>query len=74
MIGGNALLNCPKCNRIIVDSTIEGGVKIRSRMIIIQDGRAQALCPTCKTTVEVPIAIDVSGLPPSNKVKHVIQT
>lgn len=68
------LLNCPECNRIIVDTTQDGGFKVRSRMIIIHNGQAKALCPTCKTSVSVPLIIDDGKLPPSNKPKHIVQT
>ena len=67
------MLNCPNCNRIIVDSTQDGGVKLRSRMVIFTGGTAHALCPSCKTKVEVPLSIDNSKLPPSDKPMHVIQ-
>ena len=68
------VLHCPKCNRIIVDTTTDGGVKVRSRMIVFNDAGAHALCPTCKTSVEVPLTIDASRLPTSSKPKHVINT
>lgn len=67
------MLNCPKCNRIIVDSTQEGGVKVRSRMIVFNGDAATALCPSCKTSVEVPLTIDTEKLPSlSTKPKHFI--
>ena len=69
------MLNCPKCNRIIVDSTQEGGVKLRSRMIVFNGDVALALCPTCKTQVEVPLTINLDRLPPPNsKLKHFVQS
>jgi hypothetical protein len=67
------LLNCPNCNRIIVDTTNDGGVKVRSRMILIHGDTATAICPSCKTTISVPLMIDVSKLPPSNKPQHFVQ-
>jgi hypothetical protein len=51
------MIYCPHCNRIIMDATQDGGYKLRSRMIIFKDGKATALCPTCKTSVEVPIQL-----------------
>jgi hypothetical protein len=68
------MLKCQQCNRIIVDSTQDGGVKVRSRMIVFHDGRAHALCPTCKTEVEVPLAVDTTKFPPSTKGRHIVQT
>lgn len=57
------MVSCPQCNRIIMDATQDGGFKIRSRMIIFKDGKAIALCPTCKTNVEVPIQLDAVAKP-----------
>jgi len=68
------MLNCPSCNRIIVDTTQEGGYKLRSRMVIFQDNEAYALCPTCKTNVKVPLRLDVSNIPSYGKPKHYIET
>ena len=68
------MLYCPKCNRIVVDVTQDGGVKVRSRMIIFSDNEAHALCPSCKTRVSVPLSVDVSKLPPATKPKHFVQT
>ncbi len=49
------MLNCPKCNRIIMDTTSEGGYKVRSRMLVFtSEGEAQAICPSCKASVPVP--------------------
>lgn len=67
------MLNCPNCNRIIVDTTNDGGIKVRSRMIVFHDDEATAICPSCKTTIGVPLMIDSSKLPPSNKPKHFVQ-
>jgi hypothetical protein len=67
------MVHCPKCNRIIMDSTQDGGYKIRSRMIVFKDGKAIALCPTCKTDVEVPVHLgEVSEAQP--KTKFIIST
>lgn len=65
------MVNCPSCNRIIMDSTNEGGYKLRSRMVLFHEGRAHALCPTCKTKVEVPIHVgSMPEAPP--KPKHIL--
>jgi hypothetical protein len=67
------LLNCPKCSRILIDSTTDGGYKLRTRMVLFNaNGVAEALCPTCKTKVVVPLIIgDLGVVPP--KTKHFIQ-
>lgn len=67
------MLNCPNCNRIVVDTTNDGGVKVRSRMIIFNGSEAHALCPSCKTKVAVPLSVDTSKLPPSDKPIHFVQ-
>ena len=51
------MVQCPECKRIIMDSTQSGGYKIRSRMILFSENKAVAICPTCKTYVEVPIIL-----------------
>jgi ribosomal protein S27E len=68
------MLHCPKCNRIIVDKTPNGGAKVRTRMVIFDEAGAHALCPTCKTSVDIPISIDMSRIPLSLSPKHVIST
>lgn len=67
------MISCPKCQRIIMDETQDGGYKIRSRMLIFKDGKAIALCPTCKNNVEVPVKLGaISEVHP--KTKFVINT
>lgn len=57
------MLYCKKCNRIIMNATKNGGYKIRSRMILFNNGRAEAICPQCKTKNYVPIFLsDAEGL------------
>lgn len=55
------MVTCPKCKRIIMDETQDGGYKLRSRMILFKEGKATALCPTCKTAIEVPIILGEVG-------------
>lgn len=63
------MLNCPNCNRIIMDRTQNGGYKVRSRMLLFSEGKAQALCPTCKVRVEVPILLgDIDSTLPKAKI------
>ena len=62
-------LNCPHCNRIIMDTTSDGGYKIRTRMLLFINNMAMALCPTCKTKIPVPLSLgDVSMLLPKPKI------
>lgn len=68
------MLNCPKCNRIMLDATSDGGMKLRSRMVLFNADGAYALCPTCKTNVQVPLSLDSSNLPPSKKPFYYVQT
>lgn len=48
-----------------MDATQNGGYKLRSRMVLInEDGQAEAICPSCKHRVEVPLLLgSVSPLP-----------
>jgi hypothetical protein len=59
------MLQCGECNRIIMDSTADGGWKLRTRMLLFDDkGQARAVCPTCKTQVSVPVLLgEVHVLP-----------
>jgi hypothetical protein len=51
------MLQCQGCNRIIMDST-ESGWKLRTRMVLFDsEGNAEAICPSCKTRVAVPVHI-----------------
>jgi hypothetical protein len=59
------MVKCPECKRIILDSTQDGGYKLRSRMVLFKNGKAVALCPTCKSTVEVPVILGDVGEPPA---------
>jgi hypothetical protein len=58
-----------------MDSTQDGGFKIRSRMIIFKDGQATALCPTCKESVAVPVTVVDSraSLPKTPKLKILVK-
>lgn len=67
------MLNCPKCNRIVVDMTKDGGVKVRSRMLLFNGTEAHAICPSCKTKVIVPLSVDTSKLPSPNRPQHFVQ-
>lgn len=65
------MIHCPKCNRIVLDTTADGGYKLRTRMILFIDGEAKSICPSCKTKVNVPLVLgDIPPAPP--KPRHVI--
>lgn len=52
------MLQCPECDRIMMDSTDDGGWKLRTRMVLFgPDGGAHAICPSCKTHVPVDIVL-----------------
>lgn len=65
------MLQCPKCRRIIIDRIATGGYKVRSRMILFEGGTAQAICPSCKHRVNVPLSIGEVPEGPSHP-KHYI--
>lgn len=67
------MLNCPKCNRIIVDSTNDGGIKIRTRMLLFNGLEAHAICPSCKTKIAVPLSVDKTSLPPARPVSIIVK-
>lgn len=51
------MLKCT-CGRIIMDKTSDGGHKVRARMLVFNpDGTADALCPSCKEPVKVPVTL-----------------
>lgn len=52
-----------------MDATQDGGYKVRSRMILFDEkGKAEAICPTCKHRVEVPLQLgNISPLPKPTK-------
>lgn len=62
-------IQCPKCRRIVLDTNEDGTRKLRSRMILFENGGTFALCPGCKSKVPVPISLDI---PTSPTLKHVI--
>lgn len=51
------MLNCTSCRRIIMDNTDDGGVKLRTRMVLFSATGVVALCPTCKTPNPVPVVL-----------------
>lgn len=55
-----------------MNSTEDNGYKVRSRMIIFKEGKAIALCPTCKNAVEVPLVI-AGELPKAKKPKLIVK-
>lgn len=52
-----------------MDATSDGGYKVRTRILVFHDGKATALCPTCKQKVEVPVILgDVDDMLPKQKI------
>lgn len=52
------MLQCEDCRRVIMDSTADGGWKIRTRMLLFDsEGQAKAICPSCKAHVPVPVSL-----------------
>lgn len=63
------MLQCPNCKRIIMDVTVDGGYKLRTRMLVFTGGGAFATCPTCKSTVAVPVLLgDTSSFVPKPEI------
>lgn len=65
------MIMCAGCGRILLDSTSDGGYKLRSRMVLFNStGQAEAIaiCPTCKHKVPVPLTLgDPGGALPKDK-------
>lgn len=62
-------IKCPKCSRIVLDTNADGSKKLRSRMLLFENGGTVAICPGCKWKVAVPVTLDI---PTSRTLKHVI--
>jgi len=63
----NDALCCSACGEIIVKS-VDGTVKIRSKVLILTDDAATAVCKGCGTEIPIPLKFD------DNMVKSVMQT
>ena len=63
----NDALCCSACGEIIVKS-VDGTVKIRSKVLILSDDAATAVCKGCGTEIPIPLKFD------DNMVKSVMQT
>lgn len=62
------MLNCPECGRTLMDKTSDGGMRLRTRILLFDDAGTLAVCPSCKTRVNVPVKINKND----RKLKHVI--
>ncbi len=65
------MLHCPGCNHIIMMQT-KDGYKVRSRMVLFSGDSgqcAEAICPTCKRHVPVPLSLgNVEEIPELPKI------
>ncbi|KPV55991.1 hypothetical protein QJ48_30155 [Paenibacillus sp. A3] len=50
------LINCHKCNRVMVDELGDGTLRIRTRILLarLNGTGVQAVCPQCKKDVLLP--------------------
>ncbi|WP_088831329.1 hypothetical protein [Paenibacillus tyrfis] len=50
------LINCRKCNRVMVDELEDGTLRIRTRILLarLNGTGVQAVCPQCKKDVPLP--------------------
>jgi len=47
-----------RCNEIVMKSTNDGVAKIRSKILLLRDNKAYAVCKSCNQEVQVPLTID----------------
>lgn len=69
------ILKCSKCGREMIRD-YGGKQKLRTNILIFEDGKCIAKCMKCKANVEVPIILDMpleTG-PAKNKVKYVVRS
>jgi phage FluMu protein Com len=70
------MIICPACNKILMEANKEGNMRLKSRLVLFEDGGAKAICPQCKAKVSVPLKLDTSNTRSStnNNIKHIIMT
>lgn len=51
------MIQCPKCQKNIVDTAEDGTKRLRSKLVLFTDEGAVALCPSCKEQVPVPVTL-----------------
>ena len=56
----NQSLCCTTCNEVILKSTPDGTIKLRSKVVIFKESGASAVCKGCGTEVPVPVVTDMS--------------
>lgn len=55
----NQAIICNKCDTVLVKS-IDGEIKVRSKVLIIRDTGVVAVCKGCNNELPVPLALDTS--------------
>ena len=60
---------CNQCGNEIIKSYPGGKVKMRTNIIIWEDGRAFCKCDKCHAEVQVPVTLE---LPTGKKMKHYV--
>ena len=53
------MLFCEKCDEVIVKSTASS-TKIRSKVVIIRDGKTYAVCKGCNSDLELPVTMTLN--------------
>jgi len=61
--------NCPNCSNEIIKSYPNGKHKLRTNIVIWENGKAFCKCQQCHSDVEVPVSLD---LPSSKKIKYYV--
>lgn len=60
---------CEKCGNEVVKSYPGGKVKLRTNIVIWEDGRAFCKCQKCHSEVPIPVSLD---LPTGKKLKYYV--
>ena len=63
------MVKCPECKKIIIATDDKGTRKLRSRILLFEEGQTIAICPQCKTRVIVPVFLEEKAKKP---ISHII--
>ncbi len=66
------MVNCPVCKKTIIVQDDNGIRKLRSRVLLFEENKTIAICPQCKTRMEVPVILEEKAT--KTKISHIILT
>lgn len=50
-------LSCTKCDATVIKS-VNGELKIRSKVIVVRNGQTHAICKGCDSELRIPLVVD----------------